>query len=251
MNALRCMGILTMSFLATIGFLAYNDIYGNIELQPLLPAVYQTNTAPMMLVSGNWTCRSTMETYHHTIKESELTDKSQWWQDCNPQEKCQTLMTWMDTQLESDGFAHQTRKIQYFHHELVGESCVETKGQNSMPAYVNNTRDSTPEYSYNLVPSRCLGQFTFRNLVTGDYLVESTYNMRMLKKWMKSVGKMYDVKYLAPCLFDLDQHAYGPTQDHRMHCVLSLKPIQDMSSYDIVKPLQLTPASELDIMDIW
>jgi len=245
MNMLCCFASLTVAFLSTISFLAYNDF--NNAYQPYLPAVYQTNTAPMMLTSGNWTCLSYMQTYQNKVKKSLLTEDSQWWMDCNPKENCQTMMTWLETEIDSGNQMVQNRHIKYYHQKLVSESCLTTRGSNSSPYYANETKESHGEFSYKIVPSRCVGQFTFRNMLNGDYLIESTYNMVLLKRWMGMVGNMYNVKYMDPCYINLQYEQEPSMLDYRMHCVLDIQPMNmdRMTSYDLRENYQLVEFSKI------
>ena len=235
-NLLCCVSSLTVAFLSTMGVLIYNDMFNS--YQPYVPAVYQTNTAPMMLTSGNWTCVTNMETYQNSVKRSELKAGADWWADCNPKENCQTMMTWLESEINEENQLVHTRHVQYYHKNLIEEQCMVTSGTNSMPYYYNmsETEDMCMEPSdltYQMKPGHCLSRFTFRNMLNGDYLIESTYNVRLMKKWMGMVGKMYDVKYLDPCYINLQFEIEPSLLDNRMHCVLDIKPMEQMSSYEL------------------
>lgn len=238
MNILCCFTGLTLAFLSTISLLAYNDIYNS--YQPYVPAVYQTITAPMMLTSGNWSCLSYMQTYQNTVRKSLLAENSQWWNDCNPKENCQTMMTWLETELNMDNQLVHSRYVKYYHQNLIAEKGVNTNGINSMPFYASEIPvEPSIGFSYKMVPSRCVGRFTFRNLLNGDYLVESTYNMLLMKRWMGMVGNMYNVKYMDPCYINLEFESEPSMLDYRMHCVLDIQPISEMTSYDLRENYEL------------
>ncbi len=232
-NMMCCVASLTVAFLSTMGVLIYNDVFN--DYQPYVPKVHETTVAPMMILSGNWTCFTNMEVYQHIAKRSELKENSQWWSDCNPKSNCQTMMTWLETEINEVGQLVQSRHIEYNHKKLLQEMCMETRGTNSQPYYYNMTDMCAEEkdMTYEMIPGHCVSRFTFRNMLNGDYLIESTYNWNLMERWMGMVGKVYNVKYLEPCMINLQSEAVPALFDHRMHCVLDIKPIDAVTSYDL------------------
>ena len=238
MNIYTCLSFTTFTLL---GFMLYRDLHKLII--PYVPKHYQSKTAPMILIHGNWTCQSSLQTYNKMTELSMMAPETSWWKDCSPMfssSKCQILTTWMGKEYDVDGNEWKYRYVKYMVDKMikVDKVSLSGEGKNSYPRYLTLGEIPLPDERYavqELKSEQCLAQFVFRNVLNGNYLVESTYHYGMMRSWLKHVGELFQVTYLEPC--NLNIFWDGFNIDSRHHCVIGLKSM-NMSSYDIKNVLK-------------
>ena len=233
MNIFTCLSFTTFTLL---GFMIYQDLHRLII--PYVPIHYQSKTVPMVLVHGNWTCQSSLQTYKRVTQSSMMAPETTWWRDCSPMlpdSECQILTTWMGKEFDEDGMDWEYRYVKYMNNKMVSVDKVSLRGEgrDSYTRYLTLGEISlNDEYdkSYKLKSDQCLAQFVFRNVLNGNYFVESTYHPMMMRSWLKHVGELFQVTYLEPCNLSIFWNGFH--LNNRYHCVIGLEPM-NMTSYEI------------------
>jgi len=181
------------------------------------------STAPMMLIEGNWSCQSTLSEYKINQVISEMSEDSQWWEDCHPLKKCRIMNTWMGEEYDENNIKSNHRYLKYNYQEVI-QSIIKTEGHNSNPI----VPDPIPISIWNnkqISNTHCMAQFKFRNVLTGEYYIESTVNNGVIISLMKYINELFEITYFNKCQFEY-YHIFD-----KAHCIIKLKPL-NITSYD-------------------
>jgi hypothetical protein len=225
-----CLYVSILTYLA--GVVIFHDLGINkflyLPTSTLIEFPNKVSVAPMILIEGNWTCQSTLSEHNNIKVVSEMSEDSEWWNKCYSNKLCRITNTWMSEEYNEDGIKTHHRYVMYNYKKVV-KSIVKSSGYNSQPVMpVLKDYVLKPYVYYNFTDSLCMARFKFRNVLTGEYYVESSVNKMVIKSLMKYINVLFEVTYYNKCNFN----SYIYIVNDMTHCIVKLKPL-NITSYDL------------------
>lgn len=223
--------IYTLSFMTIMSGIMYYDSTYNYIFTKNLPKNYNLKTQPMVLVNTNWTCQSSYIQYEKQFMTSDMNIDSTWWKECNPTHKCFIISTWTNLEYNMDGIPETNRYLRYYLDIPKKIIYIKNQGQNSRPEYKTRIFPNNSKYKYKFYESQCLAKLTFRNVLNGNYFVETTYNPTVYNKLGVISNILWNVTYFDNCHFSI--YFDISNINHQTHCIKEINKL-DMSSFDII-----------------